>query len=129
MIGKTETLVLSPNTTVEVGVMDGYEAMFADTITGEQLDRSGKSRENTPLMAMILVQMRVYSICSLRKVNETLVNPTANAAEFARAAKMLSPIEYSALQAWAQDKYNPVDDDVKKEQPQVPFEALPPSLP
>ncbi len=129
MIGKPETLVLSPTMTVEVGVMDGYEAMFADTITGEQLDRGGKSRENTPLVAMILVQMRVYAICSLRKVNESVVNPTANIAEFARAAKMLSPVEYQALQNWAQVKYNPGDDEIKKEPDQVPSEASLHSLP
>lgn len=129
MIGKSETLVLSPHMTVEVGVMDGYEAMFADTITGEQLDRGGKSRENTPLVAMILVQMRVYAICSLRKINESVVNPTANVAEFARAAKMLSPVEYQALQNWAQERYNPADSDVKKEQDQVPSEELPHSSP
>jgi len=114
MIGQTEILHLSDKVTVHVAVMDGYELALADVITSKIIGSDSIKDGNFPMMEMILIQMRVYGVCSIRKVNDEVVNPLKSRLEWAAVASRLSPRDYNALQAWAQPQYNPSEEELKK---------------
>ena len=130
MIGEPESLKLSDTTTVEVGVLDGYELGLADLITAKLIGSDMLTKEGggtVPIMEMILINMRAYAVCSIRKLNGEVMTPLANRASWARTASKLSPREYNALQAWASKIYNPDEGEIKKALSDQSSEALPPS--
>ena len=130
MIGEPESLKLSDKTTVEVGVLDGYELGLADLITAKLIGSDMLTKEGggtVPIMEMILINMRAYAVCSIRKINGEAMNPLANRATWARTAAKLGPKEYNVLQAWASNVYNPDEGELKKALTDPSLEALPPS--
>jgi hypothetical protein len=122
MIGEPHRLKLSKRVTVEVGELDGYEEDLADSRLAEVMSIGGdpkrmeKPEEQSSLMAkMMLSGAKVFSICSIRKINETPVTPLRNAAQYAAAAKMLTVAEKRALTEWGAPLYSPTPAHVGKE--------------
>jgi hypothetical protein len=114
MIGEPTELRLSNRITVSVAELDGYESMRADKVLADLLGNVIPGG-NIPVMAMALLQMKVYAICSIRKVEGESVDGLKNMAEHASIASKLNPQEMNALQAWAQPRYQPTEDESKNE--------------
>lgn len=119
MIGEKQTLVLSDRVTVEVGELDGYEEDLADSRLAEVVSIGGdpkrmeKPEEQSSLMAkMMLSTAKVFSICSIRKVNDNLVFPLKNAGMYASTAKMLKISEKRTLTEWGAPIYSPPQEKV-----------------
>jgi hypothetical protein len=122
VIGEVQKLKLSDRVTVEVAELDGYEEDLADSRLAEVMSIGGdpkrmeKPEEQSSMMAkMMLSSAKVFSICSLRKVNETPVTPLRNAALYATTAKMLKISEKRVLTDWGGPIYSPPQEKVGNE--------------
>ena len=114
MIGSPETLQLSERTSVEVGILDGDELDSAEIIVASRAGGVDKNGE-FPVMAYSLLSSKIYSICSVRKINGEVVAPLANIAQYRTVAKRFTIAEIRSLGNWSRPHYAPADEEVKNE--------------
>jgi hypothetical protein len=105
MIGEPETLELSEKMSVTVGVLDGWEQDLADGILC-QLIEIGSADEPMPVLALAILQTKVYAVGSLRKINGVNVAPLRNKLAYSQAAQQLDLKEKRKLNDWADRMYN-----------------------